>query len=306
LNAPHFGQPGRLLSGILLTVLATALFSGMDSTGKVLVTAGVPALMALWGRYFFQALATALVVVPLRGRKALSTRHLPFQVLRGLLLMSGTALLFICLRYLPIGEFTAIMMIAPMLMTLMSAVLFKEQVSPLRWILVAGGFVGTLVIMRPGGHQFHWAMLLALVQVILNSSFQLLTARMARTEDPLTMHLYTGLVGATVVTLMLPAVWVPPASATAWAQLVGLGLLGGSGHFLLILGYRRAPTRLLTPYLYMQIPFAMLAGWWLFDHVPDGWAVAGMALIAASGVGAAWLTVHESRSAERALLASKG
>jgi drug/metabolite transporter (DMT)-like permease len=149
-------------------------------------------------------------------------------------------------------------------------------------------------------------MLVVLLQVAAISAFQLLTARMARTEDPLTMHLYTGLVGAAVVSLVLPAVWVTPTSALAWAQLVGMGLLGGTGHFLLILGFQRAPTRLLTPYLYVQIPFAMLAGWWLFDHVPDGWAVAGMALIAASGIGAAWLTVHESRSAERALLASEG
>jgi drug/metabolite transporter (DMT)-like permease len=282
------------LLGIGLVLCAAACFSALDTTTKR-VGATVPLLMALWFRYAFQALATTAVVVPLRGLKVLRTRHLPFQVLRGLLLLTSSLLAFTSLRYMPVGEFTAIVMMAPLAVTLLAATVLKEHVTPVRWLLVAGGFAGTLVIMRPGGESFSWAMLLPLGLVASNAWFQVLTSRMARTEDPLTTHLYTGWVGTLLASIALPAVWTPLHDPWTWAGLCFMGAMGTVGHFLLILAYRNAPAATLTPYLYAQIGFSMIGGWLVFQHLPDGWSFAGMALIALCGAAGAWVTVREAR-----------
>jgi drug/metabolite transporter (DMT)-like permease len=282
------------LAGIALVLGACACFSALDTTTKF-VSASVPLLMALWFRYAFQAVATAAVVLPARGLRVLRTRHLPFQVLRGVLLLITSLFAFASLKYMPVGEFTAIVMIAPLVVTLLAATILKEHVSPLRWLLVAGGFVGTLIIIRPGGASFTWASLLPLGLVVSNAWFQVLTSRLARTEDPVTMHLYTGGVGTLIASLALPFAWTTINSVSLWALLCFMGAAATIGHFMLILAFQRAPAATLTPYLYVQIAFAMLGGWLVFDHVPDGWSVIGMATIAVCGAAGAWLTIRESR-----------
>jgi drug/metabolite transporter (DMT)-like permease len=230
------------LLGISLVLGASACFSALDTTTKV-VSASVPLLMALWFRYAFQALATTAVVLPWKGTAVLRTRHLPFQLLRGVLLLTSSLLAFLSLRYMPVGEFTAIVMMSPLAVTLLAATVLKEHVSGLRWTLVAGGFAGTLVIIRPGGESFSWAMLLPLGLVVSNAWFQVLTSKLARTEDPVTMHLYTGWVGTLLASLALPFVWAPVREPLLWLALCFMGLMGTVGHFMLILAYRNAPGR---------------------------------------------------------------
>ncbi len=284
----------RSLTGIALAIAAVACFAALDTTTKY-VSASVPLLMGLWFRYAFQALATTVVLLPLRGVAALRTRHPGFHLLRGLLLLSCSFFAFASLKYMPVGEFTAIVMIAPLVITVLAATVLHERVSPMRWALVAGGFAGTMVIIRPGGEAFHWASLLPLGLVATNAWFQVLTSKLARTEDPLTMHLYTGWVGAIIAAFALPFVWTDLASGWLWACLCFMGVSATVGHFILILAYQRAPAATLTPYLYTQIAFAMLGGWLVFSHVPDSWSIWGMLLIAACGAAGAWLTMHESR-----------
>jgi drug/metabolite transporter (DMT)-like permease len=284
------------MGGIVLVVGAVACFAALDTTTKY-VSTSVPLLMALWFRYAFQAVATTITVLPVRGMSVWRTRNPRFQWLRGVLLLTSSLLAFASLKYMPVGEFTAIVMITPLAITLLAATVLKESVSPLRWLLVSGGFAGTLVIIRPGGEAFHWASLLPLGLVATNAWFQVLTSKMARTEDPVTMHLYTGWVGTFMASLGLPFVWTALPHWWLWAALCFMGAMGAIGHFMLILAYQRAPAATLTPYLYAQIAFAMLGGWLVFSHVPDGWAMAGIAAIALCGAGGAWLTVRESRLA---------
>ena len=152
-----------------------------------------------------------------------------------------------------------------------------------------------MLILRPGGANFIWPMLLPLGAVVTYSWFQLLTSHMVKTENPLTMHLYTGWVGTLVPSLTLPFVWVNP-THTELGMLFLMGALGTVGHYFLILAYARSPASTLTPYLYAQIVFAMVGGWLVFGQVPDQWAMAGISMIAVCGVGGAWLTSHESRA----------
>jgi drug/metabolite transporter (DMT)-like permease len=215
------------------------------------------------------------------------------------MLVTSTGFVFLSLKFMSVGEFTAIMLIAPLVLTLVAGTFLKEQVSPLRWALVSGGFIGTLVIIRPGGDAFTPALLLPLAQVATNCGFQALTIRLARTENPLTMNFYTGWVGALAATPLLLLAWDPQVPAGLWGLLVVMGVAGAMGHFLLILAYRRAPASTLTPYLYAQIGFAMACGWVVFGHVPDGWSILGMSLIALCGAAGAWLTVVEHRQTLR-------
>jgi drug/metabolite transporter (DMT)-like permease len=217
-------------------------------------------------------------------------------VLRGVLLLVSSLFAFASLKYMPVGEFTAIVMIAPLAITVLAATVLKEHVSAMRWALVAGGFIGSIVIIRPGGEAFHWASLLPLGLVGTNAWFQVLTSKLARTEDPVTMHLYTGWVGTLIATFALPFVWTSLPHWWLWADLCFMGVMATVGHFMLILAYQRAPAATLTPYLYAQIAFAMLGGWLVFSHVPDGWSMVGMVMIAVCGAGGAWLTVRESRA----------
>jgi drug/metabolite transporter (DMT)-like permease len=287
-------KPGRQLAGIALVIAAGACFSALDTTTKF-ISASVPLLMALWFRYAFQAIATTASVLPVRGMSVWRTLHPKFQVLRGVLLLASSLFAFASLKYMPVGEFTAIVMIAPLAITVLAATVLKEKVSPMRWALVAGGFAGTLVIIRPGGEAFHWASLLPLGLVGTNAWFQVLTSRLARTEDPVTMHLYTGWVGTLLASLALPFVWTWLPDWRLWVFLCFMGVMATIGHFMLILAYQRAPAATLTPYLYLQIAFAMLGGWLVFSHVPDELSMVGMVMIAVCGAAGAWLTVRESR-----------
>ena len=186
-------------------------------------------------------------------------------------------------------------MTTPLVVTLLAAVFLKEKVPLVRWALVCGGFLGALLVVQPNGATFGWATLLPLAMVFTYAWFQILTSRLARTEDPMTMHFYTGWVGAIIATAVLPLVWQAMPDATSFALLCLVGLMGTVGHFLLILAFARAPASTLTPYLYAQIGFAMLCGWLVFDHVPGALELTGIALIVVCGATASWLTAREKQ-----------
>ncbi len=287
--------------GITLVIAAVACFATLDTTTKI-VSAGVPLLMALWFRYFFQAVATTVVVLPTRGWRSLRTAHPKFQLLRGLLLLTSSLFAFLSLKHMPVAEFTSIVGIVPLAITLLAATALGESVSRLRWSLIVGGFVGTLIIIRPGSEHFGWSALFPLVVVASNSWFQVLTSKLARTEDPITMHFYTGWVGTLIASLALPFVWTALPSWWLWAGLLLMGLAASVGHFLLILAYTRTSASTLTPFFYTQIGFAMLGGWLAFSHVPDGWSMIGIGMIALCGALGAWLTARESQALKQVKL----
>jgi drug/metabolite transporter (DMT)-like permease len=283
--------PPHALKGIGLLVAATACFAVLDTSVK-LAGAAVSVLLVIWFRYAFHAIAVTAVLLPLRGRAVLRTGHPRFQLLRGSLLLALSMMGFIALQRMPVGEFTAILMVTPLAVTLLGATVLRERVSAWQWLLVAGGFAGVLLVVRPDGGDVGWAAVLPLAMVFLSAWFQILTARMARTEDPLTMHLYTGWVGALAASALLPFVWQSLPDARTLALLVLIGIAGTVGHLLLILAYQRAPASTLSPYLYTQIAFAMLFGWAVFGHTPGPIELAGIMLIVLCGAISGWRTAR--------------
>lgn len=274
--------------------MASACFAILDTITKR-VTMVVPVVMAIWARYFFQALLTTAVVLPLKGLAVFQTQNPRQQLTRGVLLTLVTGLAFLSLKLLPVAEFTAIVMTVPLLVTLLAARTLGEHVSPQRVWLVCGGFVGTLIIVRPGTAVFGWTLLIPLALVLVNAAFQLLTSKMARTEDAFTTQFYTTWVGTVLTSVPLFWFWVPVTETRVLLELVLMGVAGVTGHFLLIMAFERSPAGTLMPYMYAQIGFAMLGGWLVFDHVPDHFSLLGIGLIALCGTAGGVLTVYELR-----------
>jgi drug/metabolite transporter (DMT)-like permease len=283
----------RQAGGILLIILATLTFATLDTMAKHAIQV-VPLLMLLWFRYAFQAVVTLVLRFPVQKTQLFATPNPRFQMLRGALLLITSACAFFGLQYLPVGEFTAMTMLSPMVASAMAAWTLKTYVSPRRRALMGLGLLGVLLVIRPGGQVFGWALLFPVLLVTSYAWFQVLTSRLSGDENPYTTHFYTGLVGALVMTPVMLLSWDSAALLRYWYWFVLVGFLGTFGHLMLIRAYNRANAVVLSPYLYTQIAFATLLGWLVFRHVPDGLAWAGIAVIAASGVGNAMLSAREA------------
>jgi drug/metabolite transporter (DMT)-like permease len=278
--------------GILLIVVVTMSFALLDTATKHTIQF-VPLLMLLWFRYAFQALLTFALRFPVQKKALFATPNPRFQALRGVLLLSTSLCSFFGLQFLPVGEFTAMVMLSPMVATAMAAWILKSHVSQLRWMLMSLGLVGVLLVVRPGGQVFGWALLYPVVLVTTYAWFQVLTSRLSGDENPYTTHFYTGLVGALVMSPTLLWQWRTEALLSYWHWFVVIGFLSTFAHLMLIRAFNRASAVVLTPYLYTQIAFATLLGWLVFDHMPDAWAWVGIAVIATSGIGNGLLSARE-------------
>jgi drug/metabolite transporter (DMT)-like permease len=288
-------QASRTLAGIGFMLLAVACFAALDTTSKHL-GAQLPLLLVLWWRYLIQSLISTAVLARGRGAAIWRTRRPGLQLLRGLLLALCSLLALASLQVMTVGDFTTMVMISPLVISLAATLLMHEPVGARRWALLLAGFAGALLILRPQpGGQMHWGLLLPVLLIIINTGFQLLTRKLAQTESSITTQLYTGWTGMALASLALPWVWQWPAEPLQWTLLAFTGLAGAIGHYLLILAYARASAPILTPYMYGQIGFAVLGGWVVFGHVPDGMSLLGMVLVASSGVLGVWWTYRDSR-----------
>ena len=290
-------NPSRTWAGIGYLILSMVCFAVLDAIIKHLVNL-LPMVMVLWFRYVVQAVSTSVTLWPRQGRSLLRTQQPKLQFLRGLLLMMCSVLGFLSLQHMPLAEFAAIALLTPLAVTVLSRMLFKERISPLRWVLILGGFAGAMMIVRPGGHLAGAVAMLPLAMVLFYTAFQLLTSYMARTESPMTMHFYTGWVGTAAVSCLVYWHWTTDISPLNWALLVACGLLGSTAHYLFILAFARVTPVRLSPFLYLQVVFSTLAGWVAFSFVPAGWGLVGMVLIMVCGAGAGWLNAREKAPPE--------
>ncbi|WP_418318703.1 DMT family transporter [Piscinibacter sakaiensis] len=295
----------RRTLGVGLILLMTLCFAMLDTNAKFLGGV-VPVIIVVWARYMVQAVVIGvwLALLQLRQRRNLFlTRHPRFQLLRGSLLLLSSVIVFYGLQFMPVGEFTAVGMLTPVIATLLAALLLKESLTPLRAALVVGGFIGAITVVRPGSGLFGIYALLPLTMALVYASFQLLTRKLSGLEHPLTTHFYTGLVGSAIVSIVL---WFSPtdllpslaaASPSVWGLLLLAGVLGTAGHLCLVFALGMAPMAVLMPFTYVQIAFASMAGWVIFGHVPDSWAFAGMAIVAGCGAASVWLNLREASAA---------
>ncbi len=273
-------------------MLATLCFATLDSSSQ-LIGLAAPLVMVQWLRYGLQIATSGAVMASTGELKGLRITRPALHITRGLLMLTTTMLGFASLRYVPVADFTAIVMLSPLLVTLLSAWLLREKVSALRWALAAGGFAGVLVIIRPGSHEFEPAYFLVLALAVVASVFQVLTAWMMRTESSSQTHLASGVTGFIVMSCALPFFW-QALPLSIWVLILIFGLAASAGHLLFSMALKKTQASIVTPFLYAQLPFAVIAGWLLFGRVPDAWSYCGMALIALCGLANAWLVLRNN------------
>ncbi len=280
--------------GILLMVVTIVFMVSMDTIAKYL-TQHYPVPVVVWGRYAFHMLVLLLF---LRGRAVtvLRTKVLKLQLLRSVMMVITTGVFFLGLSHISLASASAILFLGPLLVTALSMPLLKERVGPRRWLGVCVGFIGTLVIIRPGTDVFEIAALFPLFAAFGYAFYQIMTRMVARTaEPPLTSLAYTALLGAVFTSLFVPFFWETP-DLEGWLLMAAMGLLGGIGHFTLIKAFEMAPAAVITPFGYTSIIWATLYGFFIFGEIPDLMTFVGAAIIIASGL----YVFHRERAAERA------
>lgn len=278
---------------ILLMLLATGTFATLDTASKHVVTM-VPVMMLLWFRYAFQAAFTFAMRSRKEGFRLFITPNPRLQITRGCLGLFSSGCALYSLQHMPVAEFTSIAMLSPMMATALAAVTLKNHVSKRRWLLMAVGFSGVLLVVRPGGQVFGWGLVFPLMMITAYAGFQIITSRLSGEENPYTTHFYTGLAGGVGLLPLVMFVWDSNALLQHWPWFVVVGLGSTFGHLMLIRAYNRASPVELAPYTYTQLAFATLAGAIAFSQTPDALAWLGIAVIAASGVGNALVTIEES------------
>ena len=279
-------RPQNVRLGILLMMSGLALFTGGEAIVKTLAK-DYEITQVVWARYVFHALVTFIIFQRVGLFQNARTERPWLHLTRSVLMLVATALFFTALRYLPLADAVAINFLAPLLVTAFSIPILKEKVGPRRWAAIAVGFVGAMVIIRPGSGAMHWAALLPLGTAVCYALYQILTRIAARTETTNTSLFWTSVFGVVATSVAVPFFWTQP-TALAWGLMVALGTMYGLGHYLLIRGLELAPASVLSPFLYTQIIWAILLGLLIFGHFPDGYTWAGMAIVIGSGLYIWW------------------
>ncbi|HEX6144029.1 MAG TPA: DMT family transporter [Geminicoccaceae bacterium] len=290
------GERRNALIGIALMVTAVLMFVIMDTIGKSL-TQSLPVQQVVWGRYIFHFLLTAALLPFIGRRSLLATRRPLIQLGRGLLLAIATLCMFTAFSFVPLADAYVISFIAPLLVTALSVPLLAERVGWRRWTAVAVGFAGVLIVIRPGLVAVHWALLMPLITAANFALYQILTRKLSAEpgEYPVAMLFYVALVGTVVTSLIVPFYWTP-LGVDEWLWMVAMGALGAAGHLILIRALTIAPASLLSPFIYTQIVWALITGWFVFGDRPDLWTLAGGTVIVGSGLFVFWREARLQRS----------
>jgi drug/metabolite transporter (DMT)-like permease len=293
--------PQHPVRGVLLLTLAALLFACMDTTTKVLAEHyEVPVVMAM--RYLVHGLLMVVLLAPTQGRRMLQTRRTGLVMVRAGCLVAASLVMGLAFQRLPVAEATAIVFLSPLLVVLVGSRFMNEEVGPVGWVAAAAGFVGVLLIARPGAGLDPFGVTMALAGAGVIAAYQLLSRVLAATEQTLAMLFYSALVGTLAFGLLAPWFWNgrPPSTLQVFLFL-SMGVTGGLGHFLFTAAHRHAPASVLAPMMYLQLVWACVLGWLVFGHVPAGLSVVGMIVVAASGAVVA-VKSHLSRRAPPAPL----
>lgn len=276
----------RTTVAITLLLVAMALFALMDGTTKIL-SQTLPIAQILWVRSLvFTVVAIAMLRHQAKGGSiwtlARSQRPL-LQTFRAVLLVVESAVFMFAFKLLPLADVHAVAAAAPLMVVALSVPMLGEKVGPRRWAAVMVGFVGVLLIIRPGFEKIEPPVLLVLLGAAMWALYQILVRLCARNDRSETTTFYTAVAGLAATTLLGPSAWQWP-DATSWALLGAIAIMGSAGHIALIRSLGMAQPALLQPYNYSLFVWAVLVGYLMFGHVPDRWTFAGAAIIIASGL----------------------
>ena len=274
----HVNQP---LRGIWLNLIASVIFCVADTIAKKL--AGELAIVQIaWTRYVVFALMAFMLTTRLRGA-SFYVRAPWLQLARGVCLVCSSLLFVMGIRDVSLAEAATIGFIGPILVTFLSIPLLGEKVDAKRWIALAGGMLGVLVVLRPGTGTFHPEGLYRVASALFWSIGVILTRRMTATERAETTMFWSAVSGLVLLSAIVPFAFVPPTPMQLVLS-IGQGILSSMGQWLVILALRYTPVSTLAPYSYMQLLWTAIAGFLVFGTLPDEWTLTGAAIIVASGL----------------------
>lgn len=274
------------LYGIMLSLGAVLLFAGQDGIAKSLSLV-YPALLVVWARFVVQTVLMAVAYVPSLGLSILHTSRWRQQLLRGFCMLAASLCFVGGLRYVPVGEATAVVYLSPLLVVAYSARVLRERITLGQWMAAICGFVGVLMIVRPGSALFTPAVLFPIGASGALAAYQVLTRQVLEVDNPVASNFITSVICLVILSALVPLFWVTP-TLGACLLVAAQGGMAMTGHMLLTYAYRNTSVARLAPFTYAQIVFASLIGFLFFGHVPDQATLAGMGVIILSGLGLVW------------------
>jgi drug/metabolite transporter (DMT)-like permease len=271
------------LTGIALMCGAVACFACLDTSAKVL-SAHMAIMQIAWARYTGAFLLATAVSNPITRPGLLASRRPGLQIIRSVLLLGSTVLNFLALRYLQLAEALAITFSTPFLVAVLSGPMLGEWVGWRRWTAICVGFLGVLLVTRPGFGGIHPAALFSVAASGCYAFYIVTTRLLAQVDSNQTTLFYSNLVGALATLPILPAVWTTPQEPLHIVLMIAAGVFGGAGHYLLIIAHRLTPASVLAPFMYTQLVLVGAFGYFIFGDIPNGWTLTGAAIVVASGL----------------------
>lgn len=259
-------------------LFAMAVLPLIDVCGKFLGQQGVPVVQMVWARFFFGALFTLPFAMNVAGVSAVRPSHPLLQSSRAILLIIGTACFFWALKHLPIADTLAIYFIQPILITALSPLVLGEHVDLRRWMIVVLGFIGVLIIIRPGFQDLNPGVFFALGAGTSSALYILLTRHLTGSVSPVVTTFQTSLIGAVVLSIAMCWTW-QDVSLQQWSLLVALGFFAILGHYFITKAYNYGEASLLSPLGYTEMVTAVIFGWYFFGDFPDAWTFVGVSVL---------------------------
>ena len=282
MTVPLVNQSNANAKGILWQIIGMLFFGSMDAVSKHL-TSSLPVIEILWVRYLFFALFGFLLAVHYSGLRGLRT-SIPFlQIARGLALVFEIVLFTYAFRYLPLADAHVMAASVPLIVLALAVPILKERVGHRRWFAVVLGFLGVLIILRPGFGNWQPILFLPLLGAFGFAVYLVLTRMAAKFDTIGTSAFYTGVVGLSVLTIFLPLEWKTP-TIEEWGWLLLASVLGLCGHISVIKALSIAEASVLQPFFYVVLVWATFLGFIIFDDIPDSITIIGACIIVGSGL----------------------
>nr|WP_092179823.1 DMT family transporter [Devosia sp. YR412]SEP76135.1 Threonine/homoserine efflux transporter RhtA [Devosia sp. YR412] len=269
---------------ILILILAQSVLIFLDVSAKWLAITGMPTGEIMFARYGVHVSLLLVFVLPLRGWSLFATGNWKLEVARGFCLLASTGGNFLSMRYLPLTITGALLFTSPLMICALSGPLLGETVGWRRWLAIAVGFVGILIIIRPGTEAFHPAALLSLMAAFFAALFSIVTRKLAGVDGAMTQQIYAGGIALIVVTPFAFTDFAWPSQPISWVAFFTLGTAGVLGHLLISVAHRYATPATLAPFNYLQLLYLALASWLVFNQPPDNWFALGASIIILSGL----------------------
>ena len=270
------------MKAIIFNLLAWIMLPIMDGFAKYLST-DLPVLQITWARYFFTVAFTFPIMFFFYRNQLRWSDKPKLQFIRGIILLTANICFFYSISVISLAKALTLAFVAPLIVTAFSPIFLGEKVGYRRWLAVIIGFIGSLVVIRPGFVEINLASLAALSTGVMYGFYLIITRKLSTSDNPLLTLLLTGVVGAIIISCVMPFVWVKP-NLNQWSMMAAIGIFACIGHLFLILSLKYADASKLAPFSYFEIITNIIIGYYFFSDFPDNWTFIGLFIIVLSGI----------------------